>query len=238
MSISFVASTNVNSFDADQVVSKPTGVVANDVMLAVTQVLPEFGPLDGGTVYPNEVTASPAGWVELAHTDWEESTSSHRRFYLRLWRKVAGASEPADYTFTLSDPDTDGRGVRIAAWRGVNTSTPTGGVVSAVTNAAGLPDTTLDIPSLTTTGEDRLLVVFGARALAAGTVSIPSFTVRASSFLAFVLDKTQAAAGASGIQTLTHSTSMTRGAFMTALIPLVAEAGLKEYCNSIDAEIN
>jgi hypothetical protein len=217
MSISFVASTNVNSFDADQVVSKPTGVVADDVMLAVTQVLPEFGPLDGGTVYPNEVTASPAGWVELAHTDWEESTSSHRRFYLRLWRKVAGASEPADYTFTLSDPDTDGRGVRIAA---------------------DLPDTTLDIPSLTTTGEDRLLVVFGARALAAGTVSIPSFTVRASSFLAFVLDKTQAAAGASGIQTLTHSTSMTRGAFMTALIPLVAEAGLKEYCNSIDAEIN
>jgi hypothetical protein len=237
MSITFVATSNFSTFDADHPTPKPSGVVEGDVMLAVTQVLPELSPAEDGTVYPNEITASPSGWVEVAHTDWEESVSSHRRFYVRLWRKVAGASEPADYTWSLSDPDTDGRGVRIAAWRGVHPATPLGGVVSATTNAVDLPDTTLDIPSLTTTGEDRLLVVFGAMAVSAGAISIPSFTVRVTS-LRFLLDKEQAAAGASGIQTLTHTTSMTRGAFMVALIPLEVVAGTRFDCGVIDSQIN
>jgi hypothetical protein len=234
--ITYVDSQSASTFDELHVVPKPSGVVEGDLLLATTQVL----PADNGIVYPNEVTQVPVGWTQVAHTDWEEDTASHRRFWIRLFKKVAGASEPADYTFGLADPDTDGREVTMAAYRGCDPTTPIEAVSSSVTNAEDLPTTTLIIPSVTTLDANRLLVIEFFRAISFGVATFdpPTWVQHTGhGVLCTIHDKQQVSAGASGDQTATHI-SMTRGAFLVALVPADAIPGYRFDCSTIDSQIN
>lgn len=216
--ISFLDANFESTFDADHTVVKPTGVTEGDVMLATTFVH-DFDLVG----YPNEVTAAPAGWTLEAHTDWSTSTTSSRRAYIRLYRKVAGPAEPADYTWSLSNVNHQGRGVEIAAWRAVDNSSPIEAIVSAVT-----PDSqqTLDLPSITTLGANRLLVVMGHR-MATSFSSMPApWVERVDGTNPFVYERLFASAGATGLQTLTGSSfNQTFGAFMFSLKPASAGSG-------------
>jgi hypothetical protein len=73
--------TTVSLTGASVVVTKPTGTAEGDLMVA-------FMGVDEDEVTP------PAGWTEI----WSDLGTRARGY---AWYKVAGASEPSNYTFTI-----------------------------------------------------------------------------------------------------------------------------------------
>lgn len=75
--------TGQTSLSADTAtVTKPTGIVANDIM---------FCMVGTDTAYTN---STPSGWTSLG--------KANPSYFFELFYKVAGASEPADYTWTTA----------------------------------------------------------------------------------------------------------------------------------------
>ena len=100
----------------------------------------------------------PAGWTLIRQ---DISGSAIRQ---AVFIHIAGSSEPADYTFSLSSAQSAAGG--ILAYRGVDPTSPIdthGGQVNAAS-------TSITAPSVTTTGPDRMLVgLFGIAALTSQT---------------------------------------------------------------------
>lgn len=95
-----------NSGSTSAVVTKPTGVVQNDIMFAYI--------LHNNAT--DRLTTIPSGWTQIVR---HKNASSNQALYY----KVAGASEPASYTFGLSASSRFA--VTINAYRGCfNTTTP------------------------------------------------------------------------------------------------------------------
>jgi Tfp pilus assembly protein PilV len=94
-----IPTTYDNNSSNSAVVSKPTGVVQNDIMFAYI----------GHQNATNVLNSIPTGWTLVAKND---NGSNHQALYY----KVAGASEPVSYTFGLSASVRVG--VTISAWRG------------------------------------------------------------------------------------------------------------------------
>ena len=95
---------------ATVLINKPTGVVSGDVLIANIGVR---AVLQG--LYPTS-----SGWTLIASTTYE-GNNNHRTisFY-----KVAGGSEPANYTFTINPPNASAiMAGAIVAFSGVDTST-------------------------------------------------------------------------------------------------------------------
>jgi Tfp pilus assembly protein PilV len=92
--------TTYNSSGSNSaVVSKPTGVVQNDIMFAYI----------GHSNASDRLNSIPSGWTLVAKND---NGNNHQALYY----KVAGPSEPTSYTFGLSASVRVG--VSISAWRG------------------------------------------------------------------------------------------------------------------------
>src|SRR5262249_29897859 len=90
-------------------VSKPSGVVAGDLLLASLEIDAD----------PVTVTA-PSGWTLLQDTIAGGGTASV--FHGQLWYKVAGTSEPLSYTWTIAGSAyTD---IGLLAYTNVNLSAP------------------------------------------------------------------------------------------------------------------
>src|SRR5262249_22299984 len=87
-------------------VSQPLGVAAGDLLLASMEI-----DADPVTVTP------PAGWTQLLDTLTGAGTP--QAFHAQVWYKVATATEPASYTWTITgSPYND---IRILAYPNVNT---------------------------------------------------------------------------------------------------------------------
>jgi hypothetical protein len=115
--------------------------VANDVLLAQITVR-------GGT---GTTITAPAGWT-LVRRDDSTTTLAQAVFVL-----VAGASEPADYTWTFSPSQKASGG--IIAYSGVNAAAP----VNVHGGQANASSTSVTAPSVTTTvANARLVGFFGA----------------------------------------------------------------------------
>jgi hypothetical protein len=107
----------------------------------------------------NPTITPPAGWT-LVRQDVNGNT--HRQ---SIFVRVAGGSEPASYTFTLSAAQSAAGG--IVAYSGVDPNTPVdvhGGQVNAASTSA-------TAPSISTTGPNRMVVTFYA------TPNLTTFTV-------------------------------------------------------------
>jgi len=115
-------------------ITKPTGLVAGDVMVATTSIV--------GT---GAITA-PAGWTAITNTT---QGSAIRQF---SWYKVAGASEAASYTFGLPLASEASGG--IVAYSGVETSNPLN-VFGTANGASG----NAVAPSVTTTYPNAMVIV-------------------------------------------------------------------------------
>jgi hypothetical protein len=89
----------------------------------------------------------PAGWSEIRDTF--KGTSEH----MTTFYKLAGAEEPASYTFSSSDAF--GKSGGIASWERVNTSSPI--VASSGNSGTG---TTVTATGVTTTAPETPLVAF------------------------------------------------------------------------------
>jgi len=118
-------------------IARPTGTMPGDVLVACL-ALNTRRVVAGGT---------PADWVPIA------AVTSIPNPHVFGYYKVAGASEPADYTWALSSPVQNSGG--IARYSGVNTTKP---VDAVVTSASSVAATTGTIPGVKTTTSRTMVV--------------------------------------------------------------------------------
>jgi hypothetical protein len=136
------------------VIPVPTGIQAKDVMIASLSLNA------GGTV------TAPAGWTLIAHT------VNVGVIHLWTYYRVAGATEPASYTWTSASGSAGVAG--IAGYVGIDATSPLIGFSSATgqSTAASAPGITSSVTSVAL----LLLTIDGSFS---GTVSYPSgFTQR------------------------------------------------------------
>lgn len=139
------------------VVTKPSGVVSGDVLVASFIAV--------GTVH-----TTLAGWTEIGFK--AEGTSAG----LTILRKVAGGSEPASYSFVNSGGLVSGD---IIALTGVDNTTPEDATATTGTGTG----TTLTAPAITTVTDNAWWMTFFATDGTQTTLSQPSgFTVDVASF--------------------------------------------------------
>lgn len=184
-------------------VAAPSGLTSGDVMLA-------------GIVTRDEAAiTTPGGWT-LVRSD-ANGTALRQSVYVR----VAGGSEPADYTWTLGEA-VAGAGAGIVAYSGVDTTTPVD-VQGGQTNSSS---SSVTAPSVTTTVTNTRVVGFFATAND-GTFSPPSGTTERTDLpidgtiqaMSSIADVAQAASGASGSKVATASVSAVNIGALVALRP-------------------
>jgi hypothetical protein len=140
------SSTNVTI--TDLTLSKPSDVVQGDLMLANVAIH------DGSAV---SVTP-PSGWTQILRTDNDVNIS-----IVSYW-KIAGASEPTSYIWTLT-PQTRAEG-GITRYTGVDTSNPID--ASAGNTGRGKVATTSSVT--TTADNDEVVALYAAHDGSAATV--------------------------------------------------------------------
>jgi len=118
-------------------INKPVGTAAGDVMIASIAVRPNTAAI---TV--------PAGWTPVRRIDNANANANS----LAVYYKVAGASEPANYTWTFSTSTGSAGGIH--TFSGVDTGNPID-VEGGQNTASGLTHAT---PSVTTTVTNTMLV--------------------------------------------------------------------------------
>lgn len=183
-------------------INKPAGTSASDVLVAAIAAA------------PNTTITPPPGWTLIANTPQTAINPSRTITYYR----VATASEPASYTWTLgSGAGMAGAGA-IAAFSGVDTSVPIDASAATVT-ASSLSHTT---PSITTTQNDGMLVT--AHVLASSvTFSTPAGMTNAAAVASLAVPNANGVsltfnyearpnAGSTGTRTATASANGDAGA--------------------------
>jgi hypothetical protein len=172
-------------------ITKPAGVASGDVLIAA--ISHEAGNADTITV--------PSGWTLVRRVD---NTSSEG---VAVYRKVAGASEPASYSWTFDQSRSLSGGM--LAYTGVDNTTP----IDVENGQATGQNTTHATPSITTTQPNEMLVAFFAIPQAATWTAPTGMTKqidvpengRGNSLA--VATVSQAGAGATGTKTATASTT-------------------------------
>jgi hypothetical protein len=134
-------------------ITKPTGTIQNDVMIANIYC--------GGS--GNITVTPPSGWTLVSQT-------SVTGQIMATYFKVAGASEPSSYSWSVSGGQQNQGG--ITTYYGVDTSNP----INAYSNQSNSASTSYTAPSVTTTVNNTMLVgAFGAKAGGtSNTVTPPS----------------------------------------------------------------
>jgi RHS repeat-associated protein len=120
-------------------ISKPAGMVENDVLIAALGFRPS-----SATITP------PSGWTLVRRVD--NNGSGGAQSSLAVYRKVAGASEPASYAWDVTGAFGAAGGIQ--AFLNVDTANPVN-VENGQATAASLSHAT---PSVTTTSPNTMLV--------------------------------------------------------------------------------
>ncbi|MBS1534166.1 MAG: fibronectin type III domain-containing protein [Bacteroidetes bacterium] len=140
--------TTATSTNTNITINKPTGVVAGDMMLV--------NIAKGGN---NTNAPTLAGWTLISGVNLGGGGGTQR--YGAVLYKVAGAAEPANYTFALG-AGTDSASGGIVAFSGVDGTTPfdvTPGTISVQPSQTGVVAT-----GLTTVSANAAIIMFGQAA--------------------------------------------------------------------------
>jgi Bacterial Ig domain len=169
-------------------VSKPSGAAAGDLLLATLEVDED----------PATVTA-PAGWTKVQDTLGAGGTGN--AFHTQVWWKLAGSSEPASYTWTVSgSPWVD---VGLLDYTNVNQTSPIDVSAGRDAGTTAAPAT----PSVTTTAANDLVVAvfvnFDSGTWTAGSGMTKRYDFDSNE----AQDALQATPGATGTKTATNTTS-------------------------------
>jgi hypothetical protein len=141
--------TSVNTTDsASVVIARPSGTVAGDVLVASLA-------LNG-----SGVAGVPSGWVPMAAV----TAATNPKLY--AYYRVAGGSEPASYTWSLTSAAQSSGG--IARYTGVDPANPLDSVVSTASNSASI--SVLSVPGVTTGSAEAMLI--GAAAINASPTTV------------------------------------------------------------------
>jgi len=138
------SATTQISTSASVTVTKPTGVVQGDIMIA------NVGNYFNGT----NNNASSTGWTVIAGTSIERGRAT-------LLYKIAGASEPADYAFSVTTGST-ATAASIVAFSGVNTTTSFDVTAPTAWTTTSTSSTINNLPSITTVTAGAAVLAFGA----------------------------------------------------------------------------
>ncbi|MDX1609971.1 MAG: DUF6701 domain-containing protein [Halofilum sp. (in: g-proteobacteria)] len=207
--ITFVGSESSADNTTAITVTRPAGVAENDVMVA------QLSFRGGSGVSPTP----PSGWTETRRDDGSDIVQIA---YLR----VAGTSEPADYTWSM-----DGQRFTVAvisAYRGVDTSSPVD--VHGGQTGTG---SSVTAPSVTTSVDNaRLVGLFSAARGGAFSAGPASMTTRANSgtgggpngIRGLLADEPLGTAGATGTRTADAGTNAAHIGQLIALRPAPAGA--------------
>ena len=133
----FRAAASASATTGNITITKPTGTVENDVLIASIGVRPNTTGI-----------TPPTGWTLVRRVD----TTGPDANSLAVYRLAAGASEPASYTWTLTGVSASSGGIQ--SFTGVDTTTPID-VENGQTTASGLSHAT---PSIVTTLPNTMLV--------------------------------------------------------------------------------
>ena len=194
-------STTVNPTATNAVtIVKPAGTAAGDLLVACLT-------LNGGAVAAG---GAPAGWSPVASVT---AIANPRVFG---YHRLATASEPADYRWTLTSSVTNGAGIaRYSGASGLDVPATTASGASALSGA---------LPSVTTATANAMLVgCMGINSSSVSTtISSPGGMTQAWDVAGKrheLADAIQGAAGASGTKTWTFSASREWAGWLTALRP-------------------
>jgi outer membrane protein assembly factor BamB len=209
------ASTDVNGSALTLTISVPAGTQANDVMIA------------GIAFRPSTATVTaPAGWTLVRRQDNALTNNNS----LAVYRRVAGLSEPASYTWTFSTSLGSGGG--ISSFSGVDTSLLINVEAGALTSTQTL---SFPAPSVTTTVANTMIVTHHAYS-SSDRFTPPAGMTKAFDVASLAVPnalgeainqnyKLQAAIGATGTLTAVAGSNADEGAMDTlALTPLVCGA--------------
>jgi len=160
MAISFIDSNQsvVTTLTADVVLTKPTGTASGDVIL-VLLCLEDADSSTWDTV--------PTGFRRVVWRQKVEATSAPA---VAAFLKVAGGSEPSDYTFSYSEADGAIQG-HILTYRGVDNDWP---LDTAPTLTKGLSTGAINPNPLTTRTDGAMHVVCGFQDDNDGITTAPS----------------------------------------------------------------
>lgn len=131
-----VAVTSANSLSI--IVNKPTGTTEGDLLVAIM-----------GTDGDGETLGTPGGWTAITGNIGINHTS-------RSWYKIAGASEPSSYTFTVSSSESIVCGILRISGHDPSNPIDLSGTATGSSNAPTCPDVT------TTVADTLVLRYFGA----------------------------------------------------------------------------
>jgi hypothetical protein len=162
------------------VVTKPTGTAEGDMLIAVVykESVVAFNSIGSG--FEEVTTATTAGDVAKMH----------------VFKKVAGASEPADYTWAWTGSVY--RSATVTAYA----STGTISVDDFSTNAGDGTNSNNAVALSVDTTVTNVLLVYAGSNYNGGTWTEPTdFTPRRDNSVHFIADYSQASAGASGNKT-------------------------------------
>ena len=128
-------------------IAKPTNVVAGDVMIANIENR-------GGD---KSTMPSLSGWTTIYNSDFENAGAHHR---IGVLYRVAGASEPSSYTFTIDTKNVDGAFGGIVAFSGVDNTNPIDVKASSVSTGNS---SSISASAITTTySNDAVLLCYGS----------------------------------------------------------------------------
>ena len=229
MSISFVDVTFEQGSGTTCVADKPPGTTLNDTILALV-----FSDTQS-TVTP------PAGWTLLSTQNFDNSGIT---LYNHVYWKVAGGSEPSTYTFSQAS---GAPWVLLITYRGCDTTTPIQTFNTASVNTGVSANITFGSLNAAQANSRAVMLASADNVAAWWAGNAPAGWVdRFSPQGETSQDKALTSAGATGTQTFFTTTSGSPVSFGKCGVMLVlqpsapapAQPGSKEYCNSIDAELN
>lgn len=187
MTASFVASTTaIQNSGTTITLNKPAGIVAGDLMVAMFYV--------ESASQPN--LTPPSGWVSKGDNAGESSVTK-----VEVFTKVAGPSEPANYSFTSSLTITVGSGA-IAAYRA------DGAIIEGDSVFTGIQSTGPLVASSVTTARPDAKLLCGFMTAGLGT-GVAGMTARVAldngARDVAIFDQDIPSSGATGTRTYTGS---------------------------------
>jgi hypothetical protein len=202
-----VSSSIANHPSSSLTIAKPAGTTQGDVLLA-------FGGHQSGSATN---LAAPAGWTAVPNTDYSDANNAR----IHAWYKIAGAIEPASYTFTLS-----GGGQAIAGGMMAITGATATPINASLGQVNGTNSIFLTAPSITTTAAKTLLV-YGGAVNAPVSITPPGFmheqfdvaTNGAFNLTIGAATQVIASAGSTGVRTAYLSSAAHGPAFLIAIAP-------------------
>ncbi|MBK8188816.1 MAG: hypothetical protein IPK79_00015 [Vampirovibrionales bacterium] len=205
--------TSANSYTNSLSVTRPTGVVENDVLVAVV------------TWWANTLTP-PSGWTQIGTTQsWSHPDGT---VYARAYYRVAGASEPSSYAWGLSA--TNDIACTIVAYSNVDTTDPISASGAQTQTSASMTAPGVDAATtadmlifLGAVGDDNA----GSRTATppSGMTELADTTSGTTWIKSYAAQQLLTASGATGTRTATLSASARNAGFLVSLRPTGTAGG-------------